>query len=239
MLVWVEAGLWSSIDGLHNLRHVVAHYPQGLRRLFDLQSMATGRGFMNAELFTLMLPIVFVIFAVGRAIRSTAGEEEYGVLDVVLVTPVSRSTILVAKAFAAASATLALGVVLAVALVSASLVFGLGIPAHKVLIGSAVMVLLGVEFGFLGLAIAAATGRRGVSSGVVGGVAIASYVLYVAAQFVSGLEPTSTWNPMGQALAQPPLGAGLQMPYAWMVLAGSAVASVGLWRFSRRDICAS
>jgi hypothetical protein len=42
---------------------------------------------------------------------------------------------------------LALGVVLAVALVSASLVFGLGIPAHKVLIGSAVMVLLGVEFG--------------------------------------------------------------------------------------------
>jgi ABC-2 type transport system permease protein len=235
-LVWVEAALWPTIEDMPDFQQFLKQYPEGLRKLFDIEAMTTGQGFMNAELFSFMLPILFIVFAIGKAVRSTAGEEEAGALDVVLVAPVSRATIAIAKAIGVAVGVVVLGAALAVALVTASLVFDLEIAVAGAVTGSLVMVALGVEFGLLAVAVGVGTGRRALAMAVAGGAAVGAYVLYVAAQFVDGLQAASDWSPMGQALSEGPLGAGIRGSHAAMAVTAVAVLVVALPVFAHRDI---
>lgn len=235
-LVWVEAAIWPTIQDMPDFEQLLQQYPEAFRKLFDIEAMATGQGFINGELFTFMLPILFIVFAVGRAARETAGEEESGQLDPLLVTNASRSTIALAKATGVVVGTVAIGLVLAVALVTASLTFDLGISVSSAAAGSLAMALLGVEFGLLAIAVGIATGRRALALTATGCAAVAAYVVYVAAQFVDELEPLSDWTPMGQVLTKGPLGAGVQASYLWMALSGLLVLAIALPLFARRDI---
>jgi ABC-2 type transport system permease protein len=61
-------------------------------------------------------------------------------------------------------------------------------------------------------------------------------VLYVAGEFVEAVQPWQPASPFHQALTGGPLGAGMPLAYAWMVLAGAVVVAVALPVFDRRDI---
>lgn len=237
-LVWVEAALWPTIDGMANFDELLASYPEGLRNLFDVEAMTTGQGFMNAELYTLMLPILFIVFAIGRAARLSAGDEEQGYLDAVLSTPISRTRFLLENALAVVVGVVALGVVLGVAILTASAVFSLGIGVGSAAVGSVAMALLGIEFGCLGLALGAVTGRRALAAGGAGALAVASYVAFVVSQFQPDLSGLAGWTPMGQSLADGPLGVGLQQGYGWMAVVSVALVAVAVPLYRQRDILA-
>src|SRR5581483_8375501 len=139
---------------------------EAMRKLFDIEAIRTGRGYLNTELFSMMLPSLFVIFGVGRGARLLAGEEEAGLLEAVLTTPVSRRRVLLGKAFALGATIGALGGVLFVA--------GVEMAA-----ASLAMVLIGVEHAWLALAVGAATGRRSAAIAAGAVVAVAGYMLFV------------------------------------------------------------
>jgi ABC-2 type transport system permease protein len=98
------------------------------------------------------------------------------------------------------------------------------------------MVLLGVEFGWLALAIGAATGRRGVAIGLAAAAAVASYLLYAAGKLVGTVEPWLPVSPFHQALDGGPLGAGLPAAYGWLILVPAVLLAAALPMFGRRDI---
>lgn len=236
LLVVLEAALWPSIKKMPALDELLAGYPEAMRKLFNLEDFASGRGFMNAELFSALLPILFIAFAIGRGARSIAGEEEAGTLEVLLVTRVSAVRLVLAQAAALAVATAALGTVLYGSLLGSSAVFGMGIGAGELAGATLAMVLLGIEFGWLALALGAATGRRGLAIAGAATAAVAAYVLYVAGEFVEAVQPWQPASPFHQALTGGPLGAGMPLAYAWMALAGAVVVAVALPVFDRRDI---
>jgi ABC-2 type transport system permease protein len=238
LLVLLEAALWPSIRDMPDLTQFLASYPESMRKLFSLEDFGTGTGFLNAELFSALLPILFIIFAVGRGARCIAGEEEAGTLDVLLVTPVSPVRLLLHQAAALATAVLALGAVLFATVVVSSAAFGLGIGVADLAGAVLAMVLLGVEFGWLALAVGAATGRRAVAIAVASAAAVAAYVLYVAGQLVDAVRAWQALSPFHQALDGGPLGAGLPLAYGWMPLAGAAVILLAWPVFDRRDIAA-
>ncbi|HEY0616738.1 MAG TPA: ABC transporter permease subunit [Kribbella sp.] len=93
--------------------------------------MTTGPGFLNAELFTLLLPAVFPVYGIGHGARAPAGEEDDGTLDLLLVTPITGGRIVLQKALALLTCLFVLGATLFVSTVGMSLVFGLGISAGK------------------------------------------------------------------------------------------------------------
>lgn len=238
LLVLLEAALWPSIRDMPDLTEFLASYPESMRKLFNLEDFGTGTGFLNAELFSALLPILFVIFAVGRGARTIAGEEEAGTLEVLLVTPVSTTRLVLHHAAALATAVLGLGAVLYVAVLTSSAAFGLGVSPGDLAGAVLAMVLLGVEFGWLALAVGAATGRRAIAIGVASAAAVAAYVLYVAGQLVESVRPWQALSPFHQALDAGPLGAGLPPAYGWMPLAGAVVVALALPLFDRRDIAA-
>jgi ABC-2 type transport system permease protein len=124
-------------------------------------------------------------------------------------------------------------------MLGSSWAFGLGIGAADLAGATLAMVLLGVEFGWLALAVGAALGRRAVAIAVASAAAVAAYVLYVAGELVGALEPWQPLSPFHQALDGGPLGAGLPAAYAWMPLAAAAVLAAALPVFDRRDIAAA
>jgi ABC-2 type transport system permease protein len=235
-LVLVEAAVWPTMRDMPNLDELLQGYPDAMKELFDLDAMSTAQGFMNAELFTLVLPMLFIVFAVSRGARLIAGEEERGTLDVVLLTPVSTRTLLLQKAAAVAVSVLSLGLVLFASLLAAAPVFDLDLGIADVASGALAMSLLGIEFGFLSLAVGAATGRRTVALAVAGVLAVAGYVLYALGQIVDAVEPWQPLSPFHQAVAEGPLGAGLPASFGWLAIVASAVIAAAVPVFGRRDI---
>lgn len=236
LLVLIEAAVWPSIRDMPNFDELMESYPEAMRELFNVQEMTTGTGFMNAELFSLILPMVFIFYGVSRGARMVAGEEESGYLEVVLVTPVSNRSVLLQKAAALATGVVALGMLLVLVLVSCSAVFDMGIGLGDTLVGGLAMIMLGLEFGWLALAVGAATGHRAVALGVGGAAAVAAYVVYALGQIVGSVEFYQPFSPFQQALHNGPLGGGAPLTLLWVALGAVAVVTVSIPVFDHRDL---
>jgi ABC-2 type transport system permease protein len=236
VLLLVEGALWPSVRDMPQLDEMLEGYPEAMKEMFDLDTMSTGVGFLNAELFTLVLPALFIVYGISRGARLVAGEEEAGTLEIVLVTPVSTTRILLEKAAGLVASMLLLGLVCALATTAVAWAFDMGVPVGHVLAASLAMVLIGTEYGVLALAIGAVTGRRMVAIAVSGAAAVAAYVLYVAGMLVEGVADWMPLSPFHQALAGGPLAGGLPGDFAWLVLGAAAVLAVAPPAFARRDI---
>ncbi len=236
LLVLGVSAVWPTMRDMPRLEEFLAGYPEPLRELFDLDTIMTGAGFMNAELFTLLLPIMFIIFAVGRGARMVAGEEEAGTLEFLLLTPVSPIRLVLHKAAALITLTTALGGVVFVSLWACSGIFGMDITVADIAAGSLAMVLLGLQFGLLALAVGAATGSRALALGVAGAVAAGTYLLYALGLLVEAIEPWSPLSPFDQALSNGPLGGPVPVTVGWIVLSAVVLLLASLPVFDRRDI---
>lgn len=236
VLVVLEAALWPTVRNMGNIREFIANYPEALRELFKIDQFATGSGFLNGELYSLLLPILFLVYGISRGAKAIAGEEEAGTLEVLLTTRVSPVSLVPHKAAALAVAVVSLGLVLFAAVMICSLLFGLDVRAGDALTGSLAMVGLGIEFGLLALAVSAMSGRHTVAVAAASAVAVAAYVLYAAGGLVDALSSWRVVSPFQQALADGPLGAGFPASYLWMPAAAAVFLLACLPVFDRRDI---
>ncbi len=236
LLVLMESSVWPTVRDMPDFDEFVEAYPEAMRQLFDLEKMATASGFMNAELFTLVLPLLFIIFGISRGARLVAGEEEGGTLEVLLVTRVSTTSLVLQKAAALATSLLFLGALVFLTFLVTAPTFGMDIGAGDLATASLAMVLMGVEFGFVALAIGAATGHRALALGIAGTAAVASYLLYALGLIVDFMEPWRPLSPFDQALSGGPLGSALPASIGWVVLVAVLALAAALPVFARRDI---
>ena len=235
VLVLLMAALWPSARDMFD-DDLLAAYPEAMQRLFDIEAMGTGAGFLNAELFSIILPGMFIVYGIGRGVRLVAGEEQDGTLEMVVVSPVPRARILLHKAAGLAVGIAVLGVALLVATVLASAVVGMGIPLTHAAIGAFAMVLIGVQHGWLALAIGAATGRRGLAIAVAGTAAVLAYLLHVIGALVDAVAPWQPLSPFTQAIGAGPVSATLPLGFVWLALAAVVFVALALPLFDRRDI---
>ncbi len=235
-LVMLMSAIWPSFRDMPDLKQFLDNYPKQFGKLFNIDAMLNGSGYLNAELFSIMLPVLFVIFGIARGARMIAGEEEAGTLEVLLVTPVSPVRLLLQQAAALATTLGALGVVLFLAIAGASGVFGLGVPVGQAAAAALAMALLGLEHGYLALAVGAVTGRRSLAIAGASVVAVLGYVLYIAGQLVDRVSHWQPVSPFYQAIHGGPLGGGLPVSFGWIILATLAFVAVAAPVFNRRDI---
>ncbi len=238
LLVVTESLIWPSFSDMPDVEQLFAQYPEPMKKIFDIEAMTSGLGFLNVELFSLMLPALFLIYAIARGARLVAGEEEAGTLDVLLVTPQSSARVVLEKALALVTCIAVLGVGLFAVTMICSVTIGMGIGVVDTLAGTLAMVLLGAEFGLLAVAVGAATGRRSLAVGVPGALAVAAYVLYVAGLLLTEVDPWQRLSPFHQAVVSGPLGGGFPPSFLWLVLGSVVVTLAALPLLDRRDIAA-
>ena len=148
----VQLAVYPSVHSAgQGMQAFVDQWPEAFREAFGLQAYSTGPGFLNAELFSLMVPFIMIAVGLSAAAAATAGEEEAGTADLLFALPVSRGRVLAAKAAAMVLdvATLAVAgwVVLAVGAPLVDLQVSVG-GVTAVLVMTA---LLGLLYGSVGL----------------------------------------------------------------------------------------
>jgi len=220
-----------------SMQDFVNEWPEAFRQAFNLDAYTTGAGFLNAEMFSMMVPLVLIAVAVSGAAAATAGEEERGTADLLLSLPVSRARVMVAKVLATVIAVLLVaGATLLTIAVGAPLV-DLEVGFGDLAAGVLMTVLLALFFGAVALLVAAATGKRTVALGTAVGLALAAFLLNALAPMADWLEPWQKASPFHWALGDNPLVNGTDAAMAGLLLVAALVLVViADVAYRRRDI---
>jgi ABC-2 type transport system permease protein len=215
-------------------------YPEALRAMFNMVegvSLGTGPGFLHMELFSLVLPLLLIVYATGFGARAIAGEEEEGTLDLVLSAPITRRRVLAEQFAAMVVSTFLIGVVTCAAIVIAGASFDMGLVPGRVAAATFAAVLIALVFGTLALAVGSATGRRGVAVGVAGAAALVAYLVFSLAEALSWLGPVQKASPWYYYGESAPLLNGLEWAHAGVLAAVTVgLALAGGVLLERRDL---
>jgi ABC-2 type transport system permease protein len=199
-------------------------------------ALTTPDGWMNANLYANFVPLFVLLMTIGYGAGAIAGQDEDGTLSPIAALPISRTNLLLQKALALTALSLPVpAVTFAFAIIGQSFQVQLGADA---LLGTTVgVVLLGLDFGLLALAVGASTGSRGVALGLAGTLAAASYVISSLAMTVHWMRPLRYTSLFYWSVGDRQLVDGLSTS-SLLVLLGTGVglAVLALVGFRRVDL---
>jgi ABC-2 type transport system permease protein len=223
-----------------SLNKLAEDYPEALKAFLGFGGQvdyASAAGYLGIELFSLMVPLLLLVAAIGTGAGSIAGEEERGTLELLLANPVSRTRVVLEKSAALVIEIGGLGVVLWLALWIGKVSVGMNISAGRLAGATLGAVLLALAYGAIAVLLGAATGRRAVAIGVTAAAAVAAYLVNGLAPLVEALEVPQKLSPFYHYAAGDPLRHGVSVSHL-AVLVGIAVAATALAPalFSRRDV---
>jgi len=240
LYVMLIVAVWPSIRDSGQLKTAFEDYPDALKEFFGGEAsfdFATAAGFLNAELFSLMLPLLLSVLAIGFGASILAGEEERGLLDLVLSYPVPRARLVWEKG---ASLVVGLGVMAAM---TAATLLGVGaivdvdVRASNLVAAITGSVLVAGAMGFVALAVGAWRGSRAAAIGVAAAVFGASYLLQVLAGFVDALQPTRWVSATYLANGSMPVRNGWPVvEFCVLAMISAVLLVVARWGFDRRDL---
>lgn len=220
-----------------NMQAFVDEWPQAFREAFNLDAYTTGAGFLNAEMFSMMIPLALIAVATTGAAAATAGEEDRGTADLLLSMPISRGRVLLAKVLATVIALACVAAATFLTILIGAPLVDLDLSAGNLAAAVLMTALLASVFGAVTLLLAAATGRRTVALGTGVGLALAAFLLNALAPMAAWLEPWQKASPFRWALGENPLVNGVDAPMAMVMLAVSVVLVVAAgFVYKRRDI---
>ena len=203
----------------------------------ELMDITSGPGYLNAEMFSFMVPVLVIIFAVSLGAAAIAGEEDKRTMEILLSEPVSRSRVALEKYAFLLAANAMLGVIVWLSLAIGAIAVGMDVGMVNLAAATLSSVLLGLTFGSLAFAIGAFTGNRGLSLGVSAGAAAASYVINTLASIVDVLEPAIWLSPFFYYNGNVPILNGLDPLHLSLLLLVIAVPAIaGYFAFLRRDL---
>ena len=191
---------------------------------------------MDIELFSLMLPLLILVLAIGAGARTFAGEEDAGRLELVLAYPVRRSSAVVAKAAAVAAEIVVACIAAGIALFALDPLVGLDLSFGK-LLGAIVMLgALGLLHGWLALSVGAAVPSRTVAIGVPAGLAATGYLVNGLHGLAGWLDPFRFVSPFW-LVGTSPLRHGVHgWGLAAVLIASVVVLAAGTILVERRDL---
>jgi beta-exotoxin I transport system permease protein len=235
-------GLWPTVRDNPALAKLEESYPEELKAFFSFGGfdISTASGFLGTELYSLMVPLLFIVAAIGAGARTIAGEEEQGTLDLLLANPISRRRLALEKAAALALELLGLALVLFATLAVAKTAAGMDVSVRNLAAATTSAFLLAVALGCIAFALGAATGRRSLAIGLSAAAAVAAYLINGLAPLVDAFHSLRWLSPWYHYAAGDPLREGLSPGNAFVLVAiAGAAAVVAVVAFDRRDVGAS
>lgn len=237
ILALVMSSLYPTIRSNPQLATLHETYPKALRSLFGITDLTTGIGYIRAELFSLVAPLLLIVLAVLWGGDLIAGEEDRGTIDILLANPISRGRVLLEKWAAMALGVTAVGTALAAGLAVAIPSVDLHIAVSGVAAAVVSVVFLALLFGTIALGVGAATGRRGMARGSAAALAVVAYLVSSLSDLVGWLKPVRPVSPWYHALGVDPLANGFSAVHLVAPLGLTALTlALAVYAFNRRDL---
>lgn len=239
-LVAMMVAVYPSVRDNPGLNDLIENYPEALKAFFAFGGpldYTSAAGYLGGELYSFMIPLLFLVAAVGNGAGAIAGEEERGTLDMLLSTPFSRTRVALEKLAALCLEVVGLGLVVWIALWVGARTIGMEISGAHLAAATTGAVLLAIAYGAIAFMLGAATGHKGLAIGVAVAGAVAAYLVNSLATLVSALEPFQKVSPFYHYAVSDPLRQGLDPWHTlFLVAVAAAAAIVGVVLFDRRDL---
>ncbi|MCZ4124587.1 ABC transporter permease subunit [Streptomyces sp. H39-S7] len=232
------SAMWPVMGRNSSLATAIDSFPPAMRDAFHMQDYGTAAGYFGSTVFGLLVPILLAVFAVAAGAKAIAGDEEAGLLDLVLAHPVRRIRLATSRWLAVLTAIALVGVVLLL------VELAIRVPADFDAISMAnlaamtfQLVLFGCCFASIAFGIGAGTGRRAYA--IVGGayVTVAAYLCDSFVPQIKGLHWVQNFSPFYWYLGGDPLKNGIQWTHCALLIGlGLCFAAIGIRGFHRRDL---
>ena len=239
-LVWVNVIFYPSVRDSPEIEGFVEDSPELMRALLggrESLDILSPAGYLDAQVFALLVPLLLLIFAIGHGAGAIAGEEERGTLELLLANPVGRHRLVAEKLLGLLGLVALFAAVTWLSSWTSGLAVDLGVSAGRMLAATLAAGLLGGLFGVLALLTGAATGRRGPAIGVPAALAVAAYLLMALAPLADWLEPWRVLSPFYYYASYDRLVDGMDWGAAGVLALVTAVlAGAAVLAFERRDL---
>jgi beta-exotoxin I transport system permease protein len=195
-------------------------------------------GYLNSQIFFLMLPLLLTMLAVALGAALIAGEEKDGTLETLLARPVSRTRLLAGKAVAGSLILAVVSAVATAAVVVCARVFGLdGVPSSAVALAGFNCFLLAYCTGAIAFLLSATGRARGAAIGVAALIGFGGYIISSLAGTVHWLSGPGEAFPFHYFQSE----AILRQTYSWtnslfFVGVAAACGALSYIVFRRRDL---
>jgi len=239
-LVWVNVIFYPSVRDSPEIEGFVEDSPELMRALLggrESLDILSPAGYLDGQVFALLVPLLLLIFAIGHGAGAIAGEEERGTLELLLANPVGRHRLVAEKLLGLLGLVALFAAVTWLSSWTSGLAVDLGVSAGRMLAATLAAGLLGGLFGVLALLTGAATGRRGPAIGVPAALAVAAYLLMALAPLADWLEPWRVLSPFYYYASYDRLVDGMDWGAAGVLALVTAVlAGAAVLAFERRDL---
>lgn len=232
----VNLAFWPSLEGSEALEGF--DDMADLMEAFGAQNIATPSGYVDGQVYALLLPLLLSALAITLASGLTAGDENSGRLELLHALPVGRRQVWLARWSAAALVLLGVGVVGGLStLVSLPLFSLTEVSAGRVVMATLGCVLLAAFHGSVAYAVAGFGGSRGMSAGAAVVVLVVGYVMSFVLPLADALSGARDLSPWYWALGDQPVSDGID---AWRLILTAVLAALfvalGTWAIDHRDI---
>jgi ABC-2 type transport system permease protein len=227
---------YDSISTIKGFEDMLAQYPPELMAFFgDMITITTPKGYLDIYYFSYMT-IIIGIFSVSAAASLLVGQEEDGILDILMAHPISRSSLFWGRALGYVVATILILLIGWLSWVIPSGNVGMDLTWLEFLLPFIPLIAELLLFGMLALLLSMLLPSVRMAGMLTGSLLVANYLLIGLANINDKLKPIIKYSPLeyyqgGNAVD------GLN----WEWLAGLLAAAVlfallAWWRFLRRDI---
>jgi ABC-2 type transport system permease protein len=242
--VAVNIVFWPSFrDQSDELNDMIERMPESIRALFGMGEGVdpfSPVGYLSSQVYTLALPMLLMIAGIG-AVGAVAGDEEHGLLEGTFALPISRARVLLERWVAVVVLTTVLSAVGLVTTMVTARAVDLEVGVASMVWASVAVTVLTWAVAGLGLAVGAATGRRGLAMTVATVVAVVSYLITSLAD--AGIGVFETLEPLSVFTHYDVLATLARGTPAWSVLLLVAVAAIATvaatWLVDHRDLRAA
>lgn len=225
-------------DQAGELNKAFGNLSSSISSFVGTSDMFSPAGYLNSQLYYITLPVLFILLSITLTSSLVNKEESNRTLELLLARPVSRTSLLAAKAISGCVVIAILGAVTALTVVLCAAAIHIDISVGNLLLATTAMVLFSGAFGALAFMLfAASTATRHLAVVVAVLVSFGGYILSSLAGLVHGLAwlakifPYHYYDP--GAMLTGKLSAGLVLYIAAIYVGSMLVAVLG---FRRRDI---
>jgi len=211
--------------------------PGGVTELLGGADYATITGWYRSEIASFYGPLVIAAAAVTGAVSVSAGEEEAGILALVLAQPVTRARLIGAKAGAVAIRVAAIALACWLGLIIGVAFGGGGISAKNLGAYCLHLLLFGLAIGALALAVGAGTGRKGLAAEVAAAVAVGGWLINGFAPLVDAIAWLRYLSPFYYYAHNDPLTRGADLvDLAVLAVVAATLTALAIVGMEHRDL---
>lgn len=241
LFVLTMMGFYPTVrENAEEFQRMLSAYPEPLMKAFGVTDFTTMAGFMGAEVFSALWPLVAAIFVILAGAATVALEIERGTVELWLSVPERRWRLLLAKVAAILVGVVLIAATTLLALAAGAAAIGEGFAISGLLALGVVLASFGVAVGGYAVLCSSFSGDRGRAAGIAAAVTLAFYVAYIIAElserwaWLGRVSIFTAYQPQ-RALetGEVPLGAT-----AALLAIGVACVAAAVAIFERRSIVA-